>query len=140
MLNRMISQMDKSYAEYKASLGKEALMPPSSREDFDACSAKYVRKALKYIPKDKVNQEKYIADMLNVCSTCATQGEVRDTVKKLRKKPMSGWICYLKTCAKEEANMSYMDCMKDASRKEKLYNTNKLEWKQEALNGCPRGV
>lgn len=92
------------------------------------------------MPQDKINQEKYLADMLNVCSACATQSEVRESVKKLRKKPISGWICYLKTCAKEEPEMNYMDCMKDTGRKERLYNNNKAEWKQEALNDCPRGA
>ncbi|MFW9880518.1 MAG: hypothetical protein ACFFG0_46205 [Candidatus Thorarchaeota archaeon] len=114
-------------------------MLPSLRDDFSPCSATYVRKALKYFPKNKENQEKYLADMLNVCRISHTPISKGKAMKKERKKSVSGWVCYLKTCAKEEPEMNYMQCMKDTARKAEKYNPLKEEWKQKAINGCPSG-
>ena len=138
-LEELAAQTDKAYYTYREKIGKPITTLPSLRKDFDVCSAKYVRKALKYIPKEKPKQDKYLADMLNVCSTSATQGDIRKTVKDLRKKPISGWICYLKTCNQENKELSYNDCMRDAPRKEELYFGHQNEWKKEALEGCLRG-
>ncbi|GAG33398.1 unnamed protein product [marine sediment metagenome] len=134
-LEKFTKKMDQLYEDYKLKLGKEIGALPSERLDYDPCSPKYVRKYLKYIPSDKEKREIYIADMLNVCTTCAVKQ--RDVPKP--KKPISGWICYLKTCTKE-SDMDYRDCMKDSARKEKEYNPKKKHWAEEAAAGCPSGV
>lgn len=73
--------------------------------------------------------------MLSACTSCAVKQ--REIPKP--KRPMSGWICYLKTCAKE-TDTSYMDCIKNSDRKEEMYKGHEDEWKREALNKCPRGI
>jgi len=73
--------------------------------------------------------------------TCAIEtpslGRQKIVPIKKRTSPKSGWICYLKTCNKEEPEMNYKDCMKDVERKELTYKGHEVKWKQEALAGCP---
>lgn len=131
---KLTREMDQLYEEYKVRIGEKVGELPSKRVDYDPCSPKYVRKYLKYIPEDKKMREVYIADMLNICTTCAVkQREVPKT-----KRPISGWICYLKTCTKE-SDMDYRDCMQDSARKEEIYNPKKPFWGKEASTGCPSG-
>lgn len=136
---RLAKSIDTAYKKYKETSQEEISTLPSEREDFSPCSAKYVRKALKYFPEDKISQEKYLADMLNVCRISHSPIKA-DKEPKERKKSTSGWVCYLKTCAKEEPEMTYMQCMKDTQRKEEKYNPFKDEWKQKALEGCQSGL
>ena len=135
VMQSYIKKMDRVYEEHKYKLGEEIKALPSERVDFDPCSPKYVRKYLKYIPEDKKTREIYIADMLSVCTTCAVKQ--REVPKP--KRPISGWICYLKTCTKE-TDMKYQECMQDSARKEKEYNPKKDFWAKEASAGCRSGM
>ena len=49
---------------------------------------------------------------------------------------MSSWICYNKHCAKDTGK-KYMECVGDASRKDKEYTPKKDFWVSESDKGCP---
>jgi len=79
---------------------------------------------------DKLN---YIDMVISQC------GEGKEPVKmKKRITKKSGWICYLKNCAKT-TNLTYLDCMKDEVRKDREYFPKTEYWDKEALKGCPSG-
>ncbi|MCP4762582.1 MAG: hypothetical protein GY870_12450 [archaeon] len=131
----MSEHMDNAYAQYKEGMNKEIAELPSVRSDFDTCSPKYIRKTLKYMPKTKPAQEKYIGEMLNICTiTKATAVQAIKETKTKRK--MSGWNCYLRMCA-QEPNMTFPKCMKDEPRKKKLYFGQKELWNDLAGKACP---
>lgn len=133
---QLVKTIDSAYKKYKQESQEIPSKLPSEREDFNPCSARYVRKALKYFPEDKTSQERYLADMLNVCRISHTPLKTGEKPVKERKRSMSGWVCYLKTCAAEEPTMDYRQCMKDTNRKEAKYEPFKEDWKQKALEGC----
>lgn len=126
--------MDTLYEKHKLRLGKALGVVPSKRPDFDLCDPKYIRKLVKYAP-DKEECEEAISDMLNIC--IIRDGKPEKVPKK--KRAMSGWVCYLKTCAKT-TDLSYRDCMRNEPGRETEYYPKKAFWAAEAAKGCPSGV
>lgn len=136
-------KLDRLHESYRRELGKEIGVPPSKRPDFEACSIKYIRKYLKYPLDDMELFKDSVVDIVDTCSEWfAIPSEVPKPKRKLKpkkEKKMSGWVCYLKTCAKE-SDMDYRGCMKDESRKDKEYYLKKPYWITEAKKGCPSGL
>lgn len=135
LAEQKIKQLDKMYEEYRTKIGKMAEVPPSQRDDFNLCSARYIRKALKYTPENTDKKEEYISDMLNTCTICA--GKEREISKS--KRSMNGWICYAKTKSKE-LGRKYMEIISDKNLKSQEYEPKKSYWKEQAIEGCPLGA
>lgn len=121
----------------------------SKKKEFDICNPKDSRRKIVHILNTtgdkkaaKEEIESFLDLMMHSCQVGAAKGAmtVGESISepkkpKKKKRAMTGWVCYLKTCAKQ-GEMNYMDCMKDGERKKAEYEPKKEYWKEQAEKGC----
>lgn len=121
------------------------------RKEKDICTLSGAKREIVKILKttgdkkaEKAEIDSFLEVLFDSCKVGAATGAVvagetaerGEEITKKEPKKISGWVCYLKICAKKE-DMSYMECMKDKKRKEKEYYPKKDYWQEEAQKGCP---
>lgn len=108
---------------------------PKKRTEFKPCDPYWIRKEFKYLIQHapKKNQEEYARGLISSCAQGAVKGAA---IAVKPKRAMTGWNCYLKTCATEDNGLNFPACMQDKGRKESKYTPKKEEWNERAKQGC----
>lgn len=90
--------------------------------------------------KDKKN---FLINVLDDCAVCPTPTPVKTKEHKTtkndkpkRKRPLTGWNCYLKWCAKK-TERSFPECLTDEKLKSTVYHIHKPKWNELAKQDCP---
>jgi len=54
-----------------------------------------------------------------------------------RKRKLSGWNCFLKTCVKTGMGANLHECLTNDDLKNREYKSKKDYWNEKAKEGCP---